>query len=66
MGIWEAKQAFGEELEMHHIELDHDVLGCRDCSIEGSRIYCSQSRYHPNHPLHICPWVGVCGCLTQE
>ena len=66
MGTWEAKRAFRKELEIHQIELDHDVLGCWDCSIEGVHIYCPQSRYHPEHPLHVCPWVGVCSCLTQD
>ena len=28
MGTWEVTHAFGEELEMHKIELDHNVLGC--------------------------------------
>ena len=66
MGTWEVMWAFGEELEMHWIELNHDVLGCRDCSVKEPCIYCSQSRYHPDHPLHVCPWVGVCGCSVQD
>ena len=28
MGMWEVTQAFGKGLEMHGIELSHDVLGC--------------------------------------
>ena len=32
MGTWEVTQAFREELEMHWIELNHDVLGCQDLS----------------------------------
>ena len=28
MGVWGVTQAFGEELEMHGIELSHDILGC--------------------------------------
>ena len=66
MGTWEATQAFREELEMDGIELSHDVLGCQQCSLVGCHIYCSQSRHHPDHPVHVCPWVGVCGCLTGE
>ena len=34
-GTWEVTRAFGEELEMHQIELDHNVLGCQECSVEG-------------------------------
>ena len=64
MGTWEATCAFGEELEMHKIELNHNVLGCQECSIEGVPAYCLHSRHHPDHPLHVCPWVGVCSCLV--
>ena len=32
VGTWEATWVFGEELEMHHIELNHNVLGCQDLS----------------------------------
>ena len=66
MGTWEATQAFGEELEMHDIKVNHNVLGCQDCLVEGVPAYCSRSRYHPDHPLHVCPWVGVCPCLMQN
>ena len=64
MGTWGAKQAFREELEMHGIELDHDILGCRNRPTKGTHIYCPWSRYHPDHPVHVCPWVGVCSSLT--
>ena len=30
VGTWEATWVLGEELEMHHIELNHNVLGCQD------------------------------------
>ena len=40
MGTWEVTQAFREELEMHQIELNDDVLGCRDCSVKEPHIYC--------------------------
>ena len=40
MGTWEATWVFGEELEMHQIEVDHNVLGCWDCLIKDSHIYC--------------------------
>ena len=66
MGTWEVSQAFGEELEMHGIELSHNALGCHKCSLVECCMYCSQSRYHPDHPVHVCPWVGVCRCLTGE
>ena len=55
-----------EELEMHGIELNHDMLGCRTYSLQGNCIYCPQSRHHPDHPVHVCPWVGVCGCLSLD
>ena len=34
MGTWEVARVFGEELEMHKIELNHNVLGCQDCCHE--------------------------------
>ena len=57
MGTWEATQAFSKELEMHGIELSHDILGCQACSLIGHHIYCPHSRHHPDHPVHVCPWV---------
>ena len=40
-------------------ELQHDVFGCRDCRWEGRDIvYCSRSRHHRDHPLHVCPGLG--------
>ena len=51
-GTWEATWAFSKQLEMHQIEVDHNMLGCQDCSTKGSHIY--------------CPWVGVCSCLVWD
>ena len=51
MGTWEATRTFGEELEMHKIELNHNVLGCQEHLVEGVPTYCPRSRYHPDHPF---------------
>ena len=66
MGTWEATRVFGEELEMHKIELNHNVLGCRECLVEGVPAYCSHSRHHPDHPLHVCLWVGGLSMFGAE
>jgi hypothetical protein len=65
-GTWEAMQQLGEELEMHRIEVNHDVLGCQNCNLLSSPLqYCKRSRYHVDHPLHQCPLSQYCGCLDN-
>ena len=44
MGTWEVTRAFGEKLEMHKIELNHNVLGCQECSV-------CQGHSHPKLPV---------------
>ena len=39
MGVLEAILTFGEELEMHGIELEHKALGCQDYSLIGCQGY---------------------------
>jgi hypothetical protein len=65
-GTWEAMQQLGEELEMHRIEVNHDMLGCQNCNLLSSPLqYCKRSRYHVDHPLHQCPLSQYCGCLDN-
>ena len=58
MAIW--KSVLGQEQALW----DHDVLGCRDCVCHPVTMkwsYCSSSRYHPVHPLHLCLSEDCCG-----
>jgi len=54
---------WGKYLDRYGWEVDHDVLGCRDCwSDHGILDYCERSIYSPSHPLHICPDYSDCSC----
>ena len=58
MGIW--KLVLGQEQVMW----DHDVLGCQECVCHPVTMkwsYCSSSRYHPEHPHHLCLSEDCCG-----
>jgi hypothetical protein len=50
-GTWEAMQQLGEELEMHRIEVNHDVLGCQNCNLLSS-------------PLQYCKMSGLSSLMT--
>ena len=70
--FWELEEAYGElrawevlkeELEMHRILVYHNVLGCQNCDLtQLPVVYCSQSRHHPAHSLHVCPMTQSCPC----
>ena len=47
-------------------ELEHDMMGCRDCWVHGDIVYCKKSKYHLNHPHHRCPPWQNCYCLAPE
>ena len=54
----------GEEMEMHRIPVNHNVLGCQNCNLLDRPIeYCKDSQYHPSHPLHQRPMSQACNCL---
>ena len=58
--VWEILK---EELEMHRILVYHNVLGCQNCDLtQHPVVYCSQSRHHPSHSLHVCPMTQSCPC----
>ena len=66
LGTFQAERQLGEELEMHGIEVQHNVLGCQNCNLlERPVQYCRESRYHISHPLHECPMTQYCGCLDN-
>ena len=61
---WEVEHQLGEEMEMHRIQVNHNVLGCQNCNLLVHPIeYCRESQYHPSHPLHQCPLSQACSCL---
>ena len=62
-GEFQAWRTLREELEMHCISVYHDVLACQNCDLTQSPVvYCSQSRHHPLHSLHVCPMTRSCPC----
>ena len=60
-GLLDAQRTFEDVLEQYGVEMQHDVLGCRDCQWEGRDvIYCRWSPHHRDHPLHSCPIGQEC------
>ena len=55
IGLQDALECFQKPLDLGREELEHDVMGCRDCRVHGDIVYCEKSKYHPNHPHHCCP-----------
>ena len=55
-----------EALDLGKEEIEHDVMGCRDCWVHGDIVYCEKSKFHPNHPHHHCPPWQNCYCLAPE
>ena len=46
-GLLETQQTFGDMLDWYGVEVQHDMLGCRDCQWEGRDvIYCRWSPHH--------------------
>ena len=52
IGLQEALECFQKALDLGREELEHDVMGCRDCWVQGDIVYCEKNKYHPNHPHH--------------
>ena len=66
IGLQEALDCFQKAVDLGKEELEHDVMGCRDCWVQGDTVYCEKSKFHPNHPHHRCsPWQN-CYCLALE
>src|SRR6267378_3455604 len=58
-GTLMVQEAFQQTLNDLGVEMNHDVLGCRDCYWNGDvYYYCIQSRHHHEHPYHVCPGLG--------
>jgi len=60
-GMESAQGAFEEAVRELGVEMNHDVLGCRECHWEGRDIiYCRRSRHNREHPYHTCPIGQEC------
>ena len=66
IGLQEALECFQKAVDLGKEELEHDVMGCRDCWVQGDVVYCEKSKFHPNHPHHRCPPWQNCYCLAPE
>ena len=66
IGLQEALKCFQKAVDSGREELEHDVMGCQDCWVQGDIVYCKKSKYHPNHPHHCCPPWQNCYCLAPE
>ena len=66
IGLQEALKCFQKVVDSGKEELEHDVMGCRDCWVQGDVVYCEKSKFHPNHPHHRCPPWQNCYCLAPE
>ena len=66
IGLQEALKCFQKAVDSGKEELEHDVMGCRDCWVHGDIVYCERSKYHPNYPYHRCPPWQNCYCLAPE
>ena len=66
IGLQEALECFQKAVDSGKEELEHDMMGCRDCWVQGDVVYCEKSEFHPNHPHHCCPPWQNCYCLAPE
>ena len=66
IGLQEALECFQKVVDLGKEELEHDVMGCRDCWVQGDVVYCEKRKFHPNHLHHRCPPWQNCYCLAPE
>ena len=66
IGLQEALECFQRAVDSGKEEMEHDVMGCRDCWVQGDVVYCEKSKFHPNHPHHCCPPLQNCYCLAPK
>ena len=66
IGLQEALECFQKAVDLGKEELEHDVMGCWDCWVQGDVVYCEKSKFHLNHPHHRCPPWQNCYCLALE
>lgn len=43
MGLLEAMDCFQKALDLANIELEHKVMGCKDCWVTGDIVYCAMN-----------------------
>ena len=59
-GMEVAQGAFEQAVVDLGVEMNHDVLGCRDCHWEGRDIiYCRRSRHNQEHLSRMSHWAGM-------
>ena len=61
--LQEALECFQKVLDLGKEELEHDVMGCQDCWVQGDVVHCEKSKFHPQH---CCPPWQNCYCLALE
>ena len=66
IGLQEALECFQRVVDSGKEEMEHDVMGCRDCWVHGDIVYCEKSKFHPNYPHHRCPPWQNCYCLAPK
>ena len=66
IGLQEALECFQRAVDLGKEEMEHDVMRCMDCWVQGDVVYCEKSKFHPNHPHHCCPPWQNCYCLALE
>ena len=66
IGLQEALECFQKAVDLGKEELEHDVMGCWDCWVQGDVVYCEKSKFHLNHPHHRCPPWQNCYRLALE
>ena len=66
IGLQEALECFQRAVDSGKEKMEHDVMRCRDCWVQGDVVYCKKSKFHPNHPHHQCPSWQNCYCLAPE
>ena len=66
IGLQEALECFQRAVDLGKEEMEHDVMGCRDCWVQGDVVSCEKSKFHPNHPHRCCPPWQNCYCLAPE
>ena len=64
VGLLGAMDCFQKALNSANVELEHNVMGCSNCWVNGDIVYCARSQFHPNHPYHKCPGWQSCYCLA--
>ena len=47
VGLIEVMECFQKVLDLANVELEHDVMGCQECWVNGDIVYCAWGYYNP-------------------